>query len=325
MPGRLTQRLSTLDCGLWSAPVRSHAPPISLSHSAPLLISPSPPSPCPSPLPGTAPICRLTLCHKSSLLASHSYAIRAAFIPAPTTQFPPLRPHHPPFSFRHHHSSPANNPIHAHQRINPPLAPQIVQNQSFSIDAHISQLSRPTSTALQEGAPPPSHPERISRCLPPPHNFRTKHRVHGHPRPCAFLRERCNFNFNLHPLTPSFVTTDTIPMTMSVDYESRPARTNTQSSPTFRQTGFSVPPTSTSSTHDVTATATSGHQPTSPRSKLSNSSLNAALNTGRTQSSSLALTGSQRSTSTDADAEMTDATEVSTSHLTCSSMLTVDL
>ncbi|CDR99670.1 uncharacterized protein SPSC_01691 [Sporisorium scitamineum] len=58
---------------------------------------------------------------------------------------------------------------------------------------------------------------------------------------------------------------------MSVDAEPRAPRANTQSSPTFRQTGFSVPTASAPATNDVNAVVLS------PKMRASNSSLNAAL------------------------------------------------
>ncbi|PWZ01593.1 hypothetical protein BCV70DRAFT_157893 [Testicularia cyperi] len=69
---------------------------------------------------------------------------------------------------------------------------------------------------------------------------------------------------------------------MSVDTEPRAPRSTTQASPTFRQTGFAVPTSSTAATQGVHATAVHSH-PNAPRMRSSNSSLNAALN-GRTES-----------------------------------------
>lgn len=63
---------------------------------------------------------------------------------------------------------------------------------------------------------------------------------------------------------------------MSVDTEPRAQRANTQSSPTFRQTGFSVPTASAPATNDVNALAVAQHA-LSPKMPSSNSSLNAAL------------------------------------------------
>ncbi len=63
---------------------------------------------------------------------------------------------------------------------------------------------------------------------------------------------------------------------MSVDTEPRAPRANTQSSPTFRQTGFSVPTVSAPTTNDINAVAVA-QQVLSPKMRSSNSSLNAAL------------------------------------------------
>ncbi|EPQ26134.1 uncharacterized protein PFL1_06342 [Pseudozyma flocculosa PF-1] len=97
---------------------------------------------------------------------------------------------------------------------------------------------------------------------------------------------------------------------MSVDLEARPAPAPTQSSPTFRQTGFSVPPTSTSSTQDVNATASGNTAHKAPRGKLSSSSLNAALH-ARSHSGTVGRAGGHRTSTDDGDAEMTDAGEMS--------------
>ncbi|KAN0062215.1 hypothetical protein ACQY0O_005396 [Thecaphora frezii] len=88
---------------------------------------------------------------------------------------------------------------------------------------------------------------------------------------------------------------------MSVELESRPTPAPAQSSPTFRQTGFSVP-TATSSTHDVNATASK-----TPRGKPSNSSLNAALH-ARGQSGSLTKPAGHKPAD-DGDAEMTEVND----------------
>ena len=87
---------------------------------------------------------------------------------------------------------------------------------------------------------------------------------------------------------------------MSVDTEPRaPRANNAQSSPTFRQTGFSVPTASAPTTNDVNAIAVAQHA-LSPKMRSSNSSLNAALH-GR----STALTKS--GLADDGDSDMTEA------------------
>ncbi|SPO25135.1 uncharacterized protein UTRI_02761_B [Ustilago trichophora] len=88
---------------------------------------------------------------------------------------------------------------------------------------------------------------------------------------------------------------------MSVDTEPRAPRANTQSSPTFRQTGFSVPTASAPATNDVNAVAVA-HQVLSPKMRSSNSSLNAAL-TGRT-------TGFSKTLQDDGDSDMAEASQL---------------
>ncbi|SNX83573.1 uncharacterized protein MEPE_02280 [Melanopsichium pennsylvanicum] len=85
---------------------------------------------------------------------------------------------------------------------------------------------------------------------------------------------------------------------MSVDTEPRAPRPNAQSSPTFRQTGFSVPTASAPATNDVNALAVA-HQALSPKMRLSNSSLNAAL-TGRS-------VGFTKTIHDDGDSDMAEA------------------
>ncbi|KAJ1020081.1 hypothetical protein NDA16_004361 [Ustilago loliicola] len=88
---------------------------------------------------------------------------------------------------------------------------------------------------------------------------------------------------------------------MSVDTEPRAPRANTQSSPTFRQTGFAVPTASAPATNDANAVAVA-HHPLSPKMRSSNSSLNAALNAKPTFSKSATLHD-------DGDADMSEASQ----------------
>ncbi|TKY87771.1 hypothetical protein EX895_003352 [Sporisorium graminicola] len=84
---------------------------------------------------------------------------------------------------------------------------------------------------------------------------------------------------------------------MSVDTEPRAPRANTQSSPTFRQTGFSVPTASAPATNDVNAVALS------PKMRASNSSLNAALHARHATLSKSGLPD-------DGDSDMAEASQV---------------
>lgn len=88
---------------------------------------------------------------------------------------------------------------------------------------------------------------------------------------------------------------------MSVDTEPRAPRANTQSSPTFRQTGFAVPTASAPATNDVNAVAVA-HQALSPKMRSSNSSLNAALNAKPIYSKPAGLHD-------DGDADMSEASQ----------------
>ncbi|EST05807.1 Heat shock factor (HSF)-type, DNA-binding [Kalmanozyma brasiliensis GHG001] len=90
---------------------------------------------------------------------------------------------------------------------------------------------------------------------------------------------------------------------MSVDTEPRaPRANNTQSSPTFRQTGFAVPTASAPATNDVNAVAVAQHV-LSPKMRTSNASLNAAL-----QGKAMVL--SKSGIPQDEDSDMTEASQL---------------